>query len=182
MYYEVKCEKKLCDTDLDNHVRQGTLYAPSPHTVYQVCQFRRRKYVQCAWKSATSNKLEFSLIFSADFNAFFFFILCLFLQSSAFQERRKQMYDLAIDIQTYNHRLGLINELAVCIEERIHADGYTLYAVTGNGSVSQTILPTWVLSYKELRLIQINDKSSNQSQVCSLLSVIYIVAIDINRK
>eukprot|EP00057_Strongylocentrotus_purpuratus_P028136 XP_011682610.1 PREDICTED: uncharacterized protein LOC105446900 [Strongylocentrotus purpuratus] len=55
-------------------------------------------------------------------------------KSSAFQERRKQMYDLAIDIQTYNHRLGLINELAVCIEERIHADGYTLYAVTGNGS------------------------------------------------
>ncbi|XP_041484110.1 probable 3',5'-cyclic phosphodiesterase pde-5 isoform X2 [Lytechinus variegatus] len=55
-------------------------------------------------------------------------------KSSAFQERRKQMYDLAIDIQTYNHRLGLINELAICIEERIHADGYTLYAVTGNGS------------------------------------------------
>ena len=37
-------------------------------------------------------------------------------------------------------------------------------------------------SYKELRLIHINRKSSNQSQVCSLLSLMYIVAIDIDRK
>ena len=33
--------------------------------------------------------------------------------------------------------------------------------------------------YKELRLIQSNRKSSNQSQVYSLLSLMYIVVIDI---
>ncbi|XP_072170370.1 probable 3',5'-cyclic phosphodiesterase pde-5 [Diadema setosum] len=55
-------------------------------------------------------------------------------KGSAFQERRKQMYDLAQDIQTYSHRLGLINELASCIQERLHADGFTLYAVTSNGT------------------------------------------------
>ena len=41
-------------------------------------------------------------------------------------------------------------------------------------------IDTWALSYKELQLIQINRNSSNQSQVCSFLSLMCIVVIDIN--
>lgn len=71
------------------------------------------------------------------------------------------------------------NNMSWCFMQRWYSESWPIKRQTRK---LMFYLYTWAPSYKELRLLSINHKSTNRSQVCSLLYVMTMVAIDINRK
>ena len=66
------------------------------------------------------------------------------------------MHELTQDLQHYASRVRILHEMAECIASQIQADGFTLYLVTQNATVSTNVVYVYWFDTKHQQCF--NDK------------------------